>query len=100
MPTGTCRIWRDGSARARRRARQLGLRGWSDPEHVARGVRVNADDPLAAAAVALRRSRAEIIPAPDDAPTITVTVPLRGCRRALGTIVFEGVRVETGGELD
>ena len=32
--------------------------------------------------------------------TATVTVPLRGCRRALGTIVFEGVRVETGGELD
>ena len=29
-----------------------------------------------------------------------VTVPLRGCRRALGTIVFEGVRVETGGEID
>ena len=29
-----------------------------------------------------------------------MTVPLRGCRRALGTIVFEGVRVETGGELD
>ena len=28
-----------------------------------------------------------------------VTVPLRGCRRALGTIVFDGVRVETGGEL-
>jgi PAS domain S-box-containing protein len=27
-----------------------------------------------------------------------VTVPLRGCRRALGTLVFEGVRVETGGE--
>ncbi len=27
-------------------------------------------------------------------------MPLRGCRRALGTIVFEGVRVETGGELD
>ena len=32
--------------------------------------------------------------------TRTVTVPLRGCRRALGTIVFDGVRVETGGELD
>jgi two-component system sensor histidine kinase HupT/HoxJ len=29
-----------------------------------------------------------------------VTVPLRGYRRALGTIVFEGVRVETGGEID
>ena len=32
--------------------------------------------------------------------TATVTVPLRGTRRALGTIVFEGVRVEPGGELD
>jgi len=31
---------------------------------------------------------------------VTVTVPLRGCRRALGTLVFEGVRLETGGELD
>src|SRR5207248_9125068 len=30
----------------------------------------------------------------------SVTVPLRGRRRALGTIVFEGVRVEPGGELD
>src|SRR5262249_31349993 len=29
-----------------------------------------------------------------------VTVPLRGRRRALGTVVFDGVRVETGGELD
>ena len=27
-------------------------------------------------------------------------MPLRGCRRALGTIVFDGVRVEPGGELD
>ena len=34
------------------------------------------------------------------AVTSTVTVPLRGCRRALGTVVFEGVRVEPGGELD
>src|SRR4029077_565030 len=35
-----------------------------------------------------------------DASVSMLTVPLRGCRRALGTIVFEGVRVETGGELD
>ena len=48
----------------------------------------------------MRRTRAEILPAADDEPTRTVTVPLRGCRRALGTIVFDGVRVETGGELD
>ena len=46
------------------------------------------------------RARAEIVSPADDEATATVTVPLRGCRRALGTIVFEGVRVETGGELD
>ena len=82
-----------------RRGRQLVLQGSSDPEHVARGVRVSADDALAPAAVAMRRSRAEIM-SPGEEPTSTVTVPLRGYRRALGTIVFEGVRVEAGGELD
>jgi PAS domain S-box-containing protein len=50
--------------------------------------------------------RAEILSSPGDpiedleSVTAMVTVPLRGTRRALGTIVFEGVRVETGGELD
>jgi signal transduction histidine kinase len=83
-----------------RRARSLVLRASSDSEHLARGVRVNASDPLATAAIAMRRMRAEILPAHDDAPTCTVTVPLRGCRRALGTVVFDGVRVEIGGELD
>ena len=83
-----------------RRARSLVLRASSDSEHLAHGVRVNASDPLATAAVAMRRSRAEILASLDDGPTCTVTVPLRGCRRALGTIVFDGVRVEIGGELD
>jgi len=82
-----------------RRGRQLVLQGSSDPEHVSRGVRVSADDPLAAAAAAMRRSRAELV-SPGDEATFTVTVPLRGYRRALGTIVFEGTRVETGGELE
>jgi len=82
-----------------RHARQLVLQGSSDPEHMARGVSVPTDDALAPAAVALRRTRAEIV-SPGDAATATVTVPLRGCRRALGTIVFDGVRVEAGGELD
>jgi len=82
-----------------RRARHLVLKASSDPEHVARGVRVGTDDVLSPAAAAMRRARAEIA-APDvDAVTCTVTVPLRGTRRALGTIVFEGVRVEPGGEL-
>ena len=47
----------------------------------------------------MRRNRADILPSPDGGVTRTVTVPLRGTRRALGTIVFEGVRVEAGGEL-
>ena len=83
-----------------RRARDLVLRASSDPEHLARGVRVSATDPLATAAAALRRTRAEILPALDEEPTHTVTVPLRGCRRALGAVVFDGVRVEAGGEID
>ena len=83
-----------------RRARHLVLQASSDPQHVARGVRVNTDDPIAPAAVAMRRTRAEIISTSDEAVTSMVTVPLRGCRRALGTIVFDDVRVEAGGELD
>ena len=83
-----------------RRARDLILRGSSDPEHLERGVHVRADDMLAPAAAAMRRARAEILPMFGVSATRTLTVPLRGCRRALGTIVFDGVRVETGGELD
>jgi signal transduction histidine kinase len=83
-----------------RAARHLVLRASSDPEHLSRGVRVSGDDSLAPAAAAMRRARAEILPSAADEPTRTVTIPLRGCRRALGTIVFDGVRLETGGELD
>ena len=84
-----------------RRSRHLALRASSDPEHAARGVRISTEDTEAPAAVAMRRARAEIVHTESDhAATSMVTVPLRGCRRALGTIVFEGVRVETGGELD
>jgi PAS domain S-box-containing protein len=83
-----------------RRARDLVLQASSDPAHAARGVRVDAADALAPPAAAMRRARAEITQSPGDVPTSTVTVPLRGTRRALGTVVFEGVRVEAGGELD
>src|SRR2546427_2607277 len=89
-----------------RRARHLVLQASSDSEHVSRGMRVSAEDPTAPAAAAMRRVRAEILSSPGDpiedleSVTAMITVPLRGCRRALGTIVLEGVRVETGGELD
>jgi PAS domain S-box-containing protein len=82
-----------------RRAHHLVLQGSSDPGHAVRGETVSAQDAFAPAAAALRHARAEVT-SPADEATATVTVPLRGCRRALGTIVFEGVRVETGGELD
>src|SRR3954466_2831514 len=83
-----------------RRARDLVLHASSDPSDVARGVRVSAEDVSAPAAISMRRVRAEIVSPTEPEVTAMVTVPLRGTRRALGTIVFEGVRVETGGELD
>src|SRR5206468_3666312 len=82
-----------------RRARHLVLRASSDVDRAARGERVAADDSLSPAAAGMRSARAESA-AGADAATSSVTVPLRGRRRALGTIVFEGVRVEPGGELD
>src|SRR5262245_27274615 len=89
-----------------RRARHLVLQASSDSEHASRGIRISTDEPAAPAAAAMRRSRAELLASSGDPTeevenvTAMVTVPLRGTRRALGTIVFEGVRVETGGELD
>jgi PAS domain S-box-containing protein len=84
-----------------RRAHELVLQASSDTGDVARGVHVGTEDVSAPAAVALRRSRAEIIsPGGDDEVTPNVTVPLRGTRRALGSVVLEGVRVEPGGEMD
>jgi PAS domain S-box-containing protein len=83
-----------------RRARTLVLQSSSDQRHAARGATIAADDSTSPAAVALRQLRAETVPGASDDATSTVTVPLRGRRRALGTIVFDGVRVEPGGELD
>jgi PAS domain S-box-containing protein len=83
-----------------RRARHLVLQASSDTADIARGVRVAAEDDSVPAALAMRRTRAEIVSQSAGDFTAMLTVPLRGCRRALGTIVFEGVRVETGGELD
>jgi len=83
-----------------RRARHLVLQASSDPADLARDIQIGADDPTAPSAVAMRRDRAEIVTRSSDEHTAMVTVPLRGCRRALGTVVFEGVRVETGGEID
>jgi signal transduction histidine kinase len=76
------------------------LQASSDPPHVARGIRVDTEDAQAPATTGMRRTRAELWPTAHEVPTSTLTVPLRGRRRALGTIVFEGVFVQTGSELD
>src|SRR5438477_49748 len=80
-------------------------RASTDPDQAANEVQIPADEPLSPAAVAMRRARAEILTGGsgltiEEEATVTVTVPLRGTRRALGTVVFDGVRVEPGGEMD
>ena len=79
-----------------RRVRQLVMTASSD-RTAARDVRVSTDDPRSPAARGLRRPGAELLPtsADDRADCSPVmVVPLRGRRRALGTVVFEGIRTE------
>jgi hypothetical protein len=59
---------------------------------------VRADDPLIPAAAALRTHGAGLA-SQGTGVTATLTGPLRGYRRALGTLVFEGVRIEPGDDL-
>src|SRR5262249_34933042 len=81
-----------------RRAGHLVLRASSDQDHAARGMRVNTDDPRSPAASAMRRPSAEITGGPGDGAPVMVTIPLRGTRRALGTMVVEGLLIDSGRE--
>ncbi len=87
-----------------RQAREMVLQGSSDAAYLALGGRVSTEDSLAPAAVALRRERAEVgaALANEDqmGSTVVVTAPLKGRRRALGTLVFENVRIDPGAQLD
>jgi signal transduction histidine kinase len=80
-----------------RERRDLLLIGSSDSDG-ANEVRISADDDSAPIALALRQRHAAVWPA-DDAATAAITVTLRGYRRALGTLLLEGVRLGIGGEL-
>ena len=70
-----------------RRARELLLAASSDAAYRALGSRVASTDPKAPAARGLRLDRPQIL---DDQPHPTLIGPLRGWRRALGTLVIEG----------
>jgi signal transduction histidine kinase len=69
-----------------RRERQLTLTAGSEPV-IPGPARIPTDDPDAPAARGLRLDRAVTLP--DAAPPVIVA-PLRGMRRALGTLVIEG----------
>jgi PAS domain S-box-containing protein len=86
-----------------RRARTVILSASSDVVYLAQDRRIPTGDALAPAVSALRREHAEIAAVgatPAGAPTATVTVPLKGRRRALGTLVIEEVRLEPGSQMD
>ena len=88
-----------------RHARDLVLTASSDASYLTRGTRVSIESAHSPAAIAMRRPRAEICEMAEwGQPAVplssTITVPLKGRRRALGTLVFEGVRVTPGTELD
>ena len=83
-----------------RRARELVLAASSigaDP-----GRRVPTADQESAAAHGLRQADPVVLRSPetDGATDLSLVVPLRGRRRALGTLVLHGIRLESGAEAD
>jgi GAF domain-containing protein len=80
-----------------RRARELVLAASSEGGHGAQSARVAIVDSLSRAATALRYASPElgVDAGPVDAPPYLL-VPLRGQRRALGVLEFEGVHIEPG----
>ena len=86
--------------------RQVYLDASSDPGSVAHAARVAVEDQHHPGALAMRTDRAQIYerePDQDKAEAGSVpdiAVALKGRRRALGTLVFEGMRIEPGGEAD
>jgi signal transduction histidine kinase len=70
-----------------RRAWQLALTASSDPGFATTAARVASDDPRAPAARGLRLESPQIL---SEQRESTLIAPLRGWRRALGTLVIEG----------
>ena len=84
-----------------RRAGMIVLSASSDVMYLAQDRRLLTSDNHPPAA-ALRRDRAEIVASASHGNTHTamVTIPLRGRRRALGTLVMEEVRVEPAAQME
>lgn len=74
-----------------RRARELVLRASSDARVAAASERIRSDDEEQPIMRAMRAPRAETIASPDPAHPSGIAVALLGRRRALGTLVIEGL---------
>ena len=87
-----------------REACEMVLEASSDASYLARGGRVSTDAVAFAASDGLRREQAAIgstLPDEDEGnATGVVTIPLKGRRRALGTLILERVRIDPGAELE
>jgi signal transduction histidine kinase len=82
-----------------RRARLLEIAASSDAAELAEAQRVATDDASAPLSAVMRQPDVTVVPQSDDrAPD--VFAPLRGRRRALGTLELRGVRIETGDAVD
>ena len=87
-----------------RRTRELVCRATSEPRQMRGVTRVSVEDALSIAATAMRRPSAEMIVHRSEGAALSVpagiAIPLRGRRRALGTLVIDGVRVDPGAAPD
>jgi PAS domain S-box-containing protein len=87
-----------------RRARMLVLSASSDVMYLAQEQRMSTADSRAPAAIALRLERSDLSPSGAAAisgrHTRRLTIPLKGRRRALGTLVVDEVRLEPRGEIE
>ncbi|MBA3269054.1 MAG: PAS domain-containing protein [Acidobacteria bacterium] len=82
-----------------RRARTLDLAASSNAAEVANRQRLGTDDTTVPVSRVLRGIRAEVVASMHhNAPD--VLVPLKGRRRALGTLELRGVRIDAGDEID
>jgi PAS domain S-box-containing protein len=82
MGAGRASIWLHD-----RRAHELWLAATSDPRGQAEGPRLSADETGSPAALGLTLDSPTRL---GDAPTSSIVAPLRGWRRALGTLVLDG----------
>jgi signal transduction histidine kinase len=83
-----------------RRERMIELVASSDAAELVRPPRIASEDPSDRIACVMRSAGAALAGGGPAGDSPTALVPLRGRRRALGTLVVEGVRIDTGDESD